>query len=92
MTDMLKEGKNGRLLGPFLPIPAMKRSFAELRDAFTKAPVLAHFDPVRPIRLKTDASGFVIAGIISQQQDEVRGSAEVTARGVKGQKSAGKGH
>ncbi len=91
MTDMLKGGKNGRFSETFLPTPAMKWSFAELRDAFTKVPVLAHFDPARPIHLKTDTLGFAIAGIILQQQDEVCGSAEVTVRGVKGQKSAGKG-
>jgi hypothetical protein len=48
----------------------MIRSFAELCDALTKALVLAHFDPARPIHLETDASGFAIAGIISQQQDD----------------------
>jgi ferredoxin len=71
MTDMLKGGKNGRFSGPFVPTLAMRQSFAQLREAFTKAPVLAHFDPARPIRLETDASGFAIASIISQQQDDV---------------------
>jgi hypothetical protein len=69
MTDMLKGGKKGRFSGPFLLTPAMIWSFAELHDAFTKALVLAHFDSARPIRLETDASGFAMAGIISQQQD-----------------------
>jgi hypothetical protein len=68
MIDMLKERKKGNFLGPFLPTPAMKQSFAELRDSFTKAPVLAHFDPAKPICLETNASGFAIAGIILQQQ------------------------
>jgi hypothetical protein len=85
MTDMLKGGKNGRLSGPFLPTPAMMRSFVELCDAFTKAPVLAHFDPARPLRLETDASGFAIAGIILQQQDDARDtSASVRAPSGKG--------
>jgi hypothetical protein len=70
----------------------MKWSIAELRDTFTKVPVLAHFNPARPIHLETDALGFAIAAIISQQQDKVCSSVEVTARGMKGQKSAGKGH
>jgi hypothetical protein len=64
----------------------------ELCNAFTKAPVLAHFDPATPILRKMGASGFAIAGIISQQQDEVHGSTEVTAHGMKGQKSVGKGY
>ncbi len=36
------------------------------KGKFTKAPILAHFDYERPIHLETDASGFAIAGIISQ--------------------------
>jgi hypothetical protein len=90
MTDMLKGGRNGRFSGPFLPIPAMKQSFAELRANFMKASVLAHFDLARPIHLETDASGFAIAGIILQQQDKVRSGAEGAARCVKGR--ADKGH
>jgi hypothetical protein len=67
MIDMLKGGKNSPLSGHFLPTLMMIRSFAELRNVFTKAPVLTHFDPAGPIYLETDASGFAIAGIISQQ-------------------------
>jgi hypothetical protein len=70
----------------------MKQSFAELRDAFTKALVLAHFDPAISICLETNASGFAIAVIISQQQDEVRSGEEGAVHGAKGNKSAGKGH
>jgi hypothetical protein len=61
----------------------MKRSFAELHNAFTKAPVLAQSDLARPIRLETDASGFALAGIILHQQDGVRGGAEGAACHVK---------
>jgi hypothetical protein len=64
MTDMLMERKNGCFLGPFLPTLAMKRSFAELRDAFTKASVVAHLDPARTTSLETDALGFAIASIV----------------------------
>ncbi len=88
MTDMLKGGKNGHFLGPFLPTPAMKRSCADLRDAFTKALVLAHFDPTRPIRLETDASCFAIASIISQHQVNVRKVADGAGRA---QKPSGRG-
>jgi hypothetical protein len=70
----------------------MKRSLAELRNAFTKAPVLAHFDPANSIHLKTNALGFAITGIISQQQDKVCGGVEGATRGAKRNKSAGKGH
>jgi hypothetical protein len=66
MTAMLKEGKEGKIFGPFEPTLEMKEAFWRLQSEFTKAPVLAHFDYERPIRLETDASGFAIAGIISQ--------------------------
>ncbi len=92
MTDMLKGKKNGRFSGPFVPTPVMNQSFAQLRDAFTRAPVLAHFDPARPICLKTVASGFAITGIISQQQDEVCGGVEGAVHGAKGSKLTNKGH
>jgi hypothetical protein len=65
MTDMLKGGENCRFSRPILPTPAMTQSFVELRDAFTMAPVLTHFDPAKPIYLETDASGFAIESIIS---------------------------
>ncbi len=65
MTDKLKTGNNGCSSGLFLPTPAMKRSFAKLCGAHTKAPMLAHFNPAKPICLETDASEFAIAGIIS---------------------------
>jgi hypothetical protein len=42
--------------------------------------VLAHFDPARPIYLKTDASSFAIAGIILQQQDNIRNGMDGATR------------
>jgi hypothetical protein len=92
MTSMLKGGKNGRFSATFLPTLAMKQSFAELYDAFTKAPILAYFDPAKPIYLETNTLGFAITGIISQQQDDVHGSAEGAMYSVKGNKSASKDH
>lgn len=71
MTNMLRSGKNGHVLGPFIPTPAMKQSFADLCDAFTKALVLAHYHSVKLICFEMDASSFAIASIISQQQDNV---------------------
>jgi hypothetical protein len=57
-----------------------------------RLPVLAHFDPAKPIRHEMDALGFAIAGVLSQQPDEVCGSAEGAVCSAKGNKSAGKGH
>jgi hypothetical protein len=92
MTDMLKEGKNGHLLGPFVPTLVIKLFFAELLDTLTKAPVLAHFDHAKPNGLETDASGFLIASIILQQEDKVRGGIEGAVRSTKGITSASKGN
>ena len=46
-----------------------KEVFQRLREAFATAPVLRHFDSKKQIRIETDASGFALAGIISQQDD-----------------------
>ena len=46
--------------------PAAKIAFAQLKQAFTEAPILRHFDPERHIRLETDASGYAIGGVLSQ--------------------------
>ena len=46
--------------------PAAKLAFAQLKQAFTEAPILRHFDPERHIRLETDASGYAIGGVLSQ--------------------------
>ncbi len=59
-----KGGEELLFLGPLLPILAMTPSFAELRYAFTKVTALEHFGSARRIRLKKDASGLAIVGII----------------------------
>jgi hypothetical protein len=41
-------------------------AFRKLKRTFTEAPILQHFDPVKPIILQTDASGFAIAGILNE--------------------------
>ena len=46
--------------------PKAKLAFSRLRQAFTEAPILHHFDPERYIRIETDASGYAIGGILSQ--------------------------
>ena len=47
-------------------IPGAKKVFNHLRHAFTQAPILQHFNPQRQIRIKTDASGYAIGGVLSQ--------------------------
>ena len=46
--------------------PGAKRAFTQLRQAFTKALILQHFDPECHIRIETDASGYAIGGVLSQ--------------------------
>ncbi len=41
-------------------------AFDNLKEAFTSAPVLVHYDLGLCCRLETDASGYAIAGILSQ--------------------------
>ena len=46
--------------------PDTKKAFNHLRLAFIKAPILQHFDLESHIRIKIDASGYVIDGVLSQ--------------------------
>ena len=46
--------------------PKARKAFIQLRQAFTKAPILRHFDPECHIRIQTDASGYAIGGVLSQ--------------------------
>ena len=43
-----------------------KQAFTQLRKAFTKAPILRHFDLECHIRIETDASGYAIDRVQSQ--------------------------
>jgi transposase InsO family protein len=47
-----------------------QKAFDALKDKLTQAPVLAHPDPKRPYILTTDASGFAVSGVLSQEQDD----------------------
>ena len=57
---------------PFTFTPEARTSFAKLRTAFTTAPLLRHFDPLLPIRMELDASGFAIFAILSQAHSKTR--------------------
>ena len=43
-----------------------QKAFEDLKQAFTTAPVLTHFDPANPIVIETDGSDYTIAAILSQ--------------------------
>ena len=46
--------------------PNTRRAFTQLRQAFTEALILQHFNPERYIWIKTDTSSYAIGGILSQ--------------------------
>lgn len=71
LTNMLKGGTQGKFKRvPFTFTPEARTAFLNLRKAFTTAPLLRHFDPLLPIRMETDVSGFAISAIISQAHPE----------------------
>ena len=47
-----------------------KLDFLQLRQAFTEAPILHHYDPKRYIQIETYASGYAIGDIVSQLTPE----------------------
>lgn len=50
--------------------PGCDRAFQALKLAFTKAPILCHFDPARQVYVETDTSDFMSSGILSQKDNE----------------------
>ena len=46
-----------------------RTAFKALKDAFTSAPILQHFDYEKAIVIETDASDYVSAGVLSQHDD-----------------------
>ena len=50
---------------PLFLTPGTKEAFNQLRQAFTKASMLQHFDPEYHIWIETDASGYVIIKVLS---------------------------
>jgi len=45
-------------------------AFLELKRRFTMAPMLAHFDSIKPIIIETDTLDFAIGAVLSQRDDE----------------------
>ena len=50
----------------------MGKAFKELKQRFTMAPILAHFDVRRPVIIETDALDFVLRAVLSQKDEENR--------------------
>jgi len=47
-------------------------AFKQLKRWFTTAPILAHFDPKKPVIIETDACNFAIGVVLLQQDDKGR--------------------
>jgi len=45
--------------------PEAKEAFTLLKTAFLSTPILRYFDPTWAIRVETDASRYIILGILS---------------------------
>ena len=50
---------------PIFLIPGTREAFNQLRQAFTEAPILRHFDLECHIRIETNASGYTIKNVLS---------------------------
>ena len=56
----------GKKTGPFEWIEKADLTFRTLKECFSTAPMLAHFDPERQSRVEVDASGEAISGVLTQ--------------------------
>ncbi len=71
LTGILTGGTQRKFKGvPFDLTLEARTSFCNLQKTFTTASLLRHFDPLLPIRIETDASGFAISAILSQTHPE----------------------
>lgn len=70
LTSLLRGAKDGRKTGPFEFGPEALEAFEKLKEAFTQAPILAHFEPGLRTMVETDASRFAIGGVLSQLHGE----------------------
>ena len=66
-----KSGKKRTRYNVFIWTEDCKKAFEDLKEAFTTAPVLAHYDPSLETWIETDSSDFVTAGVLSQMHDGV---------------------
>ena len=60
MTDLTKKSEK------FVWTDECAKVFQELKDRFTSAPILKHFDPNLPIAMECDASDFALGAILNQ--------------------------
>ena len=66
VNDEASNKKSSKSKNPVFLTADARQTFTQLRQAFTKAPILSHFDPERHIWIEIDASGYAIGGVLSQ--------------------------
>ena len=57
--------KSKKIIGSNFLTPRVKLAFTKLRQVFLKVLILHHFDLERHIRIKTNALGYAIGGVLS---------------------------
>ena len=67
LSNLLVGGKQGKFTGPFSFLDEVHSTFIKLKEKFSSALMLRHFNPEKAVHLETNTSVFVIAGILSQQ-------------------------
>ena len=72
LTNLTRTQAKGNFVYPWSPGSPEQRSFEALKKAFTTAPVLAHFDPNKKTWLETDASNYITAAVLSQEDNSGR--------------------
>jgi hypothetical protein len=70
MTKGISDWKPSKL-PPFLWTKDHDLAFQKLKEAFDPTIMLCHFDPTKPTWLETDASDWVVAGVLSQMHDGI---------------------
>jgi RNase H-like domain found in reverse transcriptase len=59
-----------RKTAPWIWSPACEEAFRLLKESFTSAPIVHHFDPTLPPIVETDASDYAVAGILSLRTED----------------------
>jgi len=68
LTELTKK-ENGR---EWLWNQEVEAAFWELKPRCTTTPILAHFDPKKPVLIETDALDFALGAVLSQRNEEGR--------------------
>ena len=68
--DLLKSSKKNKKLSSYHWGEETKQTFQQLRNIFSFASLFIHFDFKKKIKMKTNASNFVVIDILSQRNDD----------------------